>query len=117
MKTPFSTAQLPANRARRRGRRGRALRYCLLLVGSVLIIDAFVGEKGLLALMHARWQHADLEQLLADVHADNARLREEGRRLREDPAAIEDLARRELGLIKPGEHLFIIKDVAPRDPR
>ena len=36
--------------------------------------------------------------------------REEAKRLRSDPAAIEDLARRELGLIKPGEHLFILKD-------
>jgi cell division protein FtsB len=33
--------------------------------------------------------------------------------LREDPAAIEDIARRDLGLIKPGEKLFIIKDVVP----
>jgi len=33
------------------------------------------------------------------------------RRLREDPSGIEDQARRELGLIKPGEVLFIVKDV------
>ena len=33
------------------------------------------------------------------------------RRLREDPAAIEEIARRELGLIKPGERVFILKDV------
>ena len=81
------------------------------------MIDALVGDKGLLAMMQARARHADLEQSLAAVRADNARLREEGRRLREDPDAIEELARRELGLIKPGEQLFIVKDVAPRDPR
>jgi cell division protein FtsB len=33
--------------------------------------------------------------------------------LREDPNAIEELARRELGLIRPGETLFIIKDIPP----
>ena len=38
-------------------------------------------------------------------------MREEARRLREDPSAIEELARQELGLIKPGEKLFIVKDV------
>ncbi len=115
MKQPSSTAQSPASRPRSLAR--RALQYFLLLVGSVLIIDALVGEKGLLAMLQARQQHADLEQSLADVRADNARLREEGRRLREDPDAIEELARRELGLIKPGEQLFIVKDVAPKDPR
>ena len=38
-------------------------------------------------------------------------LRDMARRLREDPAAIEEQARRELGLIKPGEVLFIVKDL------
>ena len=100
-----------------RRRRRRAVQYFFLFVGSVLFIDALVGEKGLLAMMQARAQYATLEQSLAEVRADNARLREEARRLREDPAAVEDLARRELGLIKPGEKLFIVKDVAPPDPR
>ena len=93
------------------------MHYVLLLVGTVLIVDALVGEKGLLAMMQARARHAALEQSLADVRADNARLREEARRLREDPDAIEDLARSELGLIRPGEKLFIVKDLAPRDLR
>ena len=56
-------------------------------------------------------QYRDLEQSLAEVRAENADLREEAERLREDPTAIEELARRDLGLIKPGEKLFIVKDV------
>jgi cell division protein FtsB len=93
------------------------LQYALLLAGSVLVIDALVGDKGLLAMIQARQQYRALEGSLADVRAENARLREEARRLREDPSAVEELARRELGLIKPGEQLFIIKDVAPKDPQ
>ena len=53
---------------------------------------------------------------LARSRSENARLREQARELREDPAAIEEIARRELGLIRPGEKLFIIKDVHPADP-
>jgi cell division protein FtsB len=94
---------------RRRGR--RALQYLLLFIGCVLLIDALVGEKGLLAMMKARQQYRVLEQSLARARSENARLREEARSLREDPAAIEEIARRELGLIKPGEKLFIIKDI------
>ena len=93
------------------------MQYFFLLVGFVLVIDALVGEKGLLAMIQARQQYRVLEQSLAEVRAENARLREEARRLREDPAAVEDLARRELGLIAPGEKLFILKDVAPQNPR
>ena len=36
------------------------------------------------------------------------------RRLREDSTAIEEQARRELGLIKPGEVLFIVKDISQK---
>jgi len=109
-KTPASTGQ-----PRRRSR--RILQYAFLLAGCVLVIDALVGDKGLLAMIQARQQYRTLERSLAEVRSENARLREEARRLREDPSAVEDLARRELGLIKPGEKLFIVKDVAPKDPQ
>jgi cell division protein FtsB len=97
------------------GNRGRRLaRYILAFVTAVLVIDGVFGEKGLLALLKARRGFQGVEASLAHARADNARLREDARRLREDPAAIEEIARRELGLIKPGEKLFIVKDVQPR---
>lgn len=114
VKQKSSATQSPA-KGSRQGR--RTLHYVLLLVGTVLIVDGLVGEKGLLAMLQARAEHTALEESLADIRAENARLREEARRLREDPDAIEDLARSELGLIRPGERLFIIKDVAPRELR
>lgn len=90
------------------------VRYVLILVTIVLVIDAVVGEKGLLALLQARRQYRAVEVALERARAENDELREQARRLREDPAAIEELARRELGLIKPGEKLFIVRDVQPR---
>ena len=95
----------------RRGR--RVARYVLGFVTVVLVIDAIVGEKGLLTLLKARRDFSAVEQSLQRARRENAQLREDARRLREDPAAIEELARRELGLIKPGEKLFIIRDVTP----
>jgi cell division protein FtsB len=94
--------------ARRRGR--RAIEYGLLLIGCIVFVDALVGEKGLLETVKKRQEFRTLEQSIQSARAENALLREEARRLRNDPTAIEDLARRELGLIKPGEHLFILKD-------
>jgi cell division protein FtsB len=108
-KTRPSNAEPVSNAPRRRRR--HAIQYVLVLIGCVIIVDALVGDKGLLAMRKARQQYHALESSLAAAKAENERLREEARRLREDPAAIEDLARRELGLIKPGEKLFILKDV------
>jgi cell division protein FtsB len=106
-KTPQSIRAVLARRGR------RAARYVLGFVTVVLVIDAIVGEKGLLALLKARRDFTAVEQSLQRARRENAELREEARRLREDPKAIEELARRELGLIKPGEKLFIIRDVRP----
>ena len=92
--------------------RGRRLfRHALVFITFVIIVDAVAGEKGLLALLQARRQYSALERSLEQARTENAELRDLARRLREDPRAIEEQARRELGLIKPGEMLFIIKDV------
>ena len=93
------------------GRGRRLLRHILIFITLVIVVDAIAGEKGLLALLEARREYAALERSLERARAENAELRETARRLREDPAAIEEAARRELGLIKPGEMLFIVKDV------
>jgi cell division protein FtsB len=94
-----------------RRRRSTIVRYLILAVGCVLIIDALVGDRGLLAMLKAREQYRSLEAALVRSREENAHLREQARQLREDPQAIEEIARRELGLIRPGEKLFIIKDV------
>ena len=92
--------------------RRRTLHLVLLFVTLVLLINALIGERGLMETLRARRQHADLVASIDRMRAENARLREDARRLRSDPSAIEALARQELGLIKPGELLFIIKDLA-----
>ncbi len=93
----------------RRGRTFLTAIFCLIVCG--LLVDALVGDQGLVARMRARRQYERLAADLARLRAENAALRDQARRLREDPAMIEEVARRELGLMSPGERLFIIKDV------
>ena len=92
-------------------RNGRIVQLLVLVVASVIIVDGLVGERGLLAMLRARHEYDQLAGSIARQRAENARLRDQARRLREDPTAIEEIARRELGLIKPGERVFIVKDV------
>ena len=74
-------------------------------------VDALVGDRGFTAMLGARRQYQELSVALARQKSENARLREEARRLKDDPSAIEELARRNLGLIRPGEKVFIVKDL------
>jgi cell division protein FtsB len=93
--------------------RRKGLQLLLVFVTTVLVINALVGERGLRETLRARREYAELETSLARKRAENARLREHAERLRHDPATIEDIARRELRLIRPGEMLFIVKDARP----
>jgi cell division protein FtsB len=95
--------------------RARLLNYVLVFVTVVLVVDALVGDKGLLDTMRARRQHAAISAAIAHLKQKNDRLREEIRRYRDDPSAIEALAREELGLMRDGELLFIVRDVKPFD--
>ena len=93
------------------GRHRSTIRLLLLFVAAVIVVDALVGDRGLLAMMRARKQYDELAATIAHDRSENERLAEEARRLTDDPAAIEEVARRDLGLIRPGERVFIIKDV------
>ena len=89
----------------------RALNYLLVFAAIALLVDALVGERGLVATTRARKQSDDLSAAVAGLRAENARLRETAERLRTDPMAIESVAREKLGLIRPGEVLVVVKDV------
>jgi cell division protein FtsB len=87
--------------------------YLLMFGTVVLLVDALVGERGLVATTRARQEAAELKAAVDALRAENAQLAETARELEGDPSAVEEAAREKLGLIKPGEVLVIIKDVKP----
>jgi len=95
--------------------RRRGLQLLLIFVTLVLVIDALIGDKGLTESRNARRQYRELQASLNQLRQENAALGEEIQRLKEDPATIESLARKELGLIRPGEIVFILKDLKDKD--
>ena len=128
--TPATASDAPAETPERRPRqrrktdmrpgsertasRTRMVQFALFAVAAVITIDALVGEKGLLQTFRARREHAQLEASISRLQYDNSRLRDYARRLKEDPATIEEEARRKLGLVKPGEVLVIVRDADKR---
>jgi cell division protein FtsB len=98
-------------------RNRRIVHVLCLFVVSVIVADGFVGDRGLLAMLRARQEYEVVAASISRLRTENARLRDEAHRLREEPAAIEEVARRELGLIRPGEKVFIIRDVPATKPK
>ena len=90
--------------------RRQAVRGVMGLVLVLAVVDGVFGERGLLANMQLRQRNAQQSAVNDELVAHNDDLTEEIRRLREDPAAVEELAREELGLIKDGELLIILRD-------
>jgi cell division protein FtsB len=93
-----------------RNRRGRLLRYTLLCISGAFMVSALVGDNGLLSSIRARRQYAAVQQQLINLRLENQQMVEDMRRLKSDPTAIEEEARRNLGLIRAGETLVIVKD-------
>jgi cell division protein FtsB len=113
--TPTTIRRNTQTLLNRRARNRKFLHFGIILFAAVIILDALAGDRGLLAMLRVRAQYTALAATLARERAENARLADQARRLKEDPTAVEEVARRELGLIKPGEKVFIIKDIpAPK---
>ncbi|CAN5838672.1 hypothetical protein BH24ACI5_BH24ACI5_24970 [soil metagenome] len=87
------------------------LRLVLMLATLVVLVDAVFGGRGLAETLKARRLHAEARAELLTLQHANAGLREQARRLSEDPEAIEDVARKELGLIRHGEVRVVVRTV------
>ncbi|MAW63125.1 MAG: hypothetical protein CL473_03985 [Acidobacteria bacterium] len=87
----------------------RTGRYAVLLVTLLLVANALAGERGLVALFRANQEHAYQQEMLDALRAENDRLHRYAEALADQPRFIEDLARRHLGMIKPGEQLFTVR--------
>jgi cell division protein FtsB len=83
---------------------GTAIALIALTVGSVF------GDRGILNLVGKRRQVEALRGELDGLRAENARLSSEIVALRTSPRAIERLAREELGLARPDETVFLIRE-------
>lgn len=97
--------------------RRRVVRGGLALVLVTALVDGVFGARGLLENMAVRRQHAHLQARIAELRAGNEGLIVEIKRLREDPTAIEELARDELELMKDGELLVILRDAPVESAR
>jgi cell division protein FtsB len=91
----------------------RFVQIGLALAALTLVIESLFGARGLSAMFQARHDYTVLANDLDRVRLENQQLRAQAKRLREDPSAIEEAARRDLGFMAPGEKVFILHDAKP----
>ena len=108
MSSPVDAASFDALRIPPRRSHRSWLRRLILFVTCVLALDALVGQEGLAQTARARRESKAAQVALAKIRNENAGLHEQIRRLRDDASTIEALAREDLGLIRPGEILFVV---------
>ncbi len=72
-------------------------------------------NRGLIDLARVTGEHDNLAAELASIKERNQRLLVEVERLKTDPAALEEVARRELGLAKPREMVYLFNPTVGED--
>jgi len=97
-----------------RGLRKKASTLFSVIAVIALVVGSLFGDRGILQLLRQRQRTEELAREIEQLREENRMLAEQIQSLRRDPAAIERLAREELGLAQPGETVFVLKD-APRE--
>lgn len=92
------------------GLRKKAAILASIIVVVGLVVGSLFGDRGLLQLVSQRERADALAREIEQLKAENSRLAADIAALRSDPAAIERLAREELGLVRPGETVFVIRE-------
>ncbi len=73
---------------------------------TILGISSAFGDRGLLAIRRLRAEEARLRVKAESIESENARLRENVRRLHEDDAYLERVARESQGVVREGETVY-----------
>jgi cell division protein FtsB len=71
-----------------------------------MIFFTVFGDKGLLQVYRLRRELREIERVNMELQQENERLKAEINNLRTNKKYIEELARRELGLVKKGEIVY-----------
>jgi cell division protein FtsB len=85
---------------------GRMLSAVLLLAIATVTASALVGEHGVPHLFRLRAERQELGRTAFALLEENTRLHEELARLKGDNLYLEELARQQLGLVRPGEIVY-----------
>ncbi len=92
------------------GLRRKAAGLASVIALIALVVGSLFGDRGMFQLVTQRQKAEALHRQLEELRGENATLAADISALKADPRAIERLAREQLGLARPGEVVFVIRD-------
>lgn len=98
------------------GLRKKATTLFSVIAVIALVVGSLFGDRGILQLLRQRERTEALAREIEQLREENRMLAEEIVSLRRDPAAVERLAREQLGLARPGESVFVLRDAETEGP-
>jgi cell division protein FtsB len=98
------------------GLRKKATTLFSVIAVIALAVGSLFGDRGILQLLRQRERTEVLAREIETLREENRALAEEILALRRDPAAVERLAREQLGLARPGESVFVLREPPPARP-
>lgn len=99
---------LPSTNSPYHTRRLKALAVATLVVCGI-VYGALRDEEGVMHVFRERSRLQELSQSVNALREENDQLRAEIKALREDPRAVERLAREDLGFSRAGEIVFVLE--------
>ena len=86
----------------------RNVMWFLIAGLTLLVLQDIFGTHGVLAMRRSQQQAANIQREIDQLNQENQKMQDRVRSLKSDPAAIERIAREEIGLARPGEYIFKI---------
>ena len=77
-----------------------------MVLSLILGLLTFLGDKGIFSLLRLQKELVRIKEDNRKVEEENQKLREEVRRLQNEKRYIEEIARKELGMVKQGEIVY-----------
>ena len=84
----------------------RSILFMVLTLFLILGLLTFFGDKGIFHLLRLQKELSRIQDDNRKIERENRGLREEVKRLRNEKRYIEEIARKELGMVKEGEIIY-----------
>lgn len=89
--------------------------FLLLFLFLVFGFFTFLGDKGILHLLRLQSELVRIKEINVKMEEENQKLKEEVKRLQHEKRYIEEIARKELGMVKEGEIIYQFDLPAPKE--
>ena len=84
----------------------RNMNWFLVAGFALLLIQDVFGTHGVLAMHRSQVEARKIQEEINQLNKENQSLQSHVKDLKTDPATIECIAREDMGLARPGEHIF-----------